>query len=114
MSDDKKLSKLFRSLPDAQRQTLLAFAEFLAARGQEGVVKEIPQVNPIPRPSEESVIRAIKRLRATYPMLESGKLLNETSSAMTQHAMHGKPAVEVIDQLEVVFKSHYERYLGEQ
>lgn len=114
MSDDKKLVKLFRSLPEEQRQTLLAFAEFLSMRGQENTVKEIPQLTPIERPAQESVIKAIKRLRATYPMIDAGKLLHEVSSAMTQHAMHGKPAAEVIDQLEVVFASHYEKQVGEQ
>lgn len=113
MSDDKKLLKLFKSLPEDQRQTLLAFAEFLTTRGQENTVKEIPQITPIERPAQESVIKAIKRLRATYSMIDAGKLLHEVSGAMTQHAMHGKPAAEVIDQLEVVFASHYEKQIGE-
>ena len=114
MSDEKKLTKLFRSLAEEQRQTLLDFAEFLSTRNQPAIPKEIPQLNPIPRPAEESVIKGIRRLRATYPMLDGGKLLHETSNAMTQHAMHGKPAAAVIDELEVIFAAHYDRYKAEQ
>ena len=114
MSEEKKLTRLFRSLPEEQRQTLLAFAEFLSTRGEASAPKELPQLNMIERPAEESVIKAIRRLRATYPMLDGGKLLHETSNAMTEHAMHGKPAKDVIDHLEIVFSAHYERYKSGQ
>ena len=63
---------------------------------------------PIARPEQESVIKAIKRLNATYPMLERNKLLHETSNQMTRHVIHGVPALQVIDELEVMFLRHYE------
>lgn len=46
-------------------------------------------------------------------MLDRSKLLNETSALMAQHVMQGRSAVEVIDELEVVFQTHYEKVLAE-
>jgi hypothetical protein len=54
----------------------------------------------------------MKRLSATYHMLDKSKLLNETSALMAQHVMQGRPAHEVIDELEVVFELHYRRLAG--
>lgn len=89
---------------------LLEFADFLA--GREGVVEpEVPrQPLPIPRPGQESVVKAIRRLMETYPMLERAKLLHVTSEQMTRHMVHGDPAVEVIDRLEAIFRETYEKH----
>jgi hypothetical protein len=109
---DKKLLNLFRALPAAEQETLLAFAEFLESRsaGEKQPVSLAPLA--IPRPAEERVVQAIKRLRETYPMLDHGKMLHEISDHMTQHVMQGKAAAEVIDALESVFRAHYERMMG--
>ena len=112
-SGEKKLLKLFKSLPDAERQTLLDFAEFLVARTEPQSV-EIPAPELIPRPDEESVVKALKRLSASYHMLDKSKMLNETSTLMAQHVMQGRPAEEVINELEAVFETHYKRLIGEQ
>ncbi|MDA8093069.1 MAG: Crp/Fnr family transcriptional regulator [Betaproteobacteria bacterium] len=109
MSDEKRLLKYFRGLPSAQRETLLAFAEFLAGRHEVAAPELVGSPVALARPVEESVVKAIKRLRATYPMVDASKLLHETSHYMSQHVMQGKPAKEVIDELEVVFARHYER-----
>lgn len=115
MSDEKRLGKLYRSLGPAQQEMLLAFAEFLAGREEAtGAAKEIPLPAAMPRPEQESVVKAIKRLMATYHMLDRRKLLPETSSFMTQHVMQGRPAREVIDELEIVFARHYEQFKAEQ
>ncbi len=110
-TQDKRLLNLLRELPEADQATLLAFAEFLAARaaGSRPPVASEPQA--IPRPAEEKVVQAIRRLRETYPMLDHGKMLHEVSHHMTQHVMQGKPAREVIDELELVFRAHYEKML---
>lgn len=115
MSEEKKFLKLYRSLGDEQRRTLYAFAEFLAARGQETptVQGAMPEPNLSPRPEKESVVKAIKRLMSAYHMLDRNKLLHETSGFMTQHLIHGKPAPEVIDELEIMFARHYERFKEE-
>lgn len=110
-ASEKKLIRLFRQLPESERATLMAFAEFLASRAPRPRVEERPV--PIPRPAEEKVIHAIRRLRETYPMLDHGKMLNEVSQLMSQHLVQGRPAAEVIDELELLFRAHYERLTGQ-
>ena len=114
----KKLLDFYRLLPDDSAQQLLDFAEFLASRladhaehGKETL--EIPPPEKITRPDKESVVVAVKRLSATYPMINKDKLLDETSSLVTQNMLQGRDAVEVIDELEVIFKKHYEILLEE-
>ena len=104
---EKRLREILNELPEAQAAALLEYAEFLATRY--GGSKEITSPLDIPRPPEESVVKAIRRLGATYPMLDRSKMLNETSSLMTQHVLHGRAAAEVIDELEIMFKRHYEK-----
>jgi hypothetical protein len=59
---DKRLREIYRALPEAERETLLAFAEFLQARTEE-VPRELPPPKDIPRPAEgETVVKAVRRL----------------------------------------------------
>jgi hypothetical protein len=46
-------------------------------------------------------------------MVEKDDLLHEASSLMSAHVMQGKAAVEVIDELEIVFRRHFERVNSE-
>ena len=113
-AEQRRLLNLFDKLATSDRDTLLAFAEFLAARVADGEVQgesapERPKA--IERSGEESVVAAIRRLSQTYYMLERQDMLNDTASLMGAHVMQGRPAAEVIDELETVFKSHYDRYL---
>ena len=110
---EKKLLKYFRQLSRQDEQSLLSFAEFLAARSQQEVDPESLKVNKIERPAEESVIAAIKRLSTSYPMLDKDKMLTETSSLMTQHVVQGRQAKEVIDELEQLFDRYYDAFLKE-
>ncbi len=112
-SEEKALLAHFRTLPMAERDSLLAFAEFLTARvngGQDGKPLEIVEPVPLEAPENESVIAAIKRLSSTYPMLERAILLNETSALMTAHVMQGRGAGEVIAELEALFSAQYAIY----
>lgn len=116
---EKRLAGILRKLPAAQAGTLLEFAEFLLERhGATGDAEgtpaaiEVPAPVEIPRPAEETVVKAVKRLRATYPMLDARKLLNQTSDLMTQHIVQGREAIEVIEELEILFRSHYEKLAG--
>lgn len=108
---EKRLREILDQLPEAQQRSLLDYAEFLLSRA----APEAPIGAPldIPRPADESVVLAIKRLRATYPMLDPAKLLNETYELMTQHTVKGRDRAEVIDELELVFRRHYERLTGQ-
>lgn len=108
---EKQLLDGFRELSETQQSTVLDFVGFLAGRSTDGVVLPPPEPVDMARPEHETVVKAIKRLRATYPMLEPSKLLHDTANQMTRHMVHGTPAVEVIDELERVFRGHYETYL---
>lgn len=114
-SDSDKLASLFAQLSAPQQETLMAFAEFLASREPRHQEQPEPIAEPLfmERPSKESVIAAIKRLSASYPMLDKAILLNETSALMTQHMMQGRPAPEVIDELENLFDRTYQQLISD-
>lgn len=112
-SDRKKLLRIYRDLSAPRQTALLEYAEFLASRDAADGLNQVSQVPlEISRPEQESVIKAIQRLMATFPMLDRGKLLNDTSSQMTRHVIHGVAAVEVIDELEVIFRRHYAAHVS--
>jgi len=108
----KQLIRLFSHLPDGEKKMLLAFAEFLVRRlDGERVPEDESLLAPvlIPRPGDETVIGAIRRLSKSYPMLDKATMLNETSSLMAEHVLRGRSAPEVIDKLEAVFQRYYEK-----
>jgi hypothetical protein len=114
--DQRRLLSLFDSLDAQGREMLLAFAEFLQGRQSVGCVADdevlsVHEPKSIERPKQESVVKAIKRLSETYYMLERDQLLDQTSSLMMSHVLQGRDAVSVIDELEIVFSEHYQRYL---
>ena len=106
----KKLLAYYRDLPDEVAQQLLDYAEFLASR-YKIEDKEIPLPEEIPRPETESVVIAVKRLTATYPMINKDNLLDETASLVSQNMLQGRDAAEVIDELEAIFRKHYDMLL---
>ncbi|VAW98068.1 hypothetical protein MNBD_GAMMA20-64 [hydrothermal vent metagenome] len=113
---EKKLLAQFKCLSEIQRETLLSFAEFLTTQAPQDQAEATPLPEPryTPRPEQESVIAAIKRLNATYFMLENrAALLNETSLLMTQHVMQGRDIREVIDELETVFARFFAEWQAE-
>lgn len=125
MSDlEEHLLTLFRELPAADQSSLLAFAEFLRSRSGSVPLprpaappapqpEALPEPEPIPRPEQESVVKAVKRLAQTYPMLDKSKMLTDTSALVMQHVVQGRDAVEIIDELELVFQRHYARLKSE-
>ncbi len=110
---EKKLLAIFNDLDKNDCNSLLSYAEFLLEKAKkEGRFIEASIDEPviIPRPSEERVVAAIKRLSATFPMLKKDTMLNETASLMTQHLVQGRAAVEVIDELEILFQNRYKEF----
>ena len=103
----QRLQTLFEQLPSTQQETLLQFAEFLASQHRPTVPQ---QPVDIPRPEDESVIAAVKRLSRTYPMLDKSQLFGTTSNLMTQHVLQGRHNQQVIDELEATFQQHYQAY----
>lgn len=112
---EKKLLKFYSKLAPEQRVTLLQFAEFLAEKGSHdfSTAEEIPKPDIKKRPDEETVIAAIKRLTASYPMLDRDKLFSDTSTLMTRHVMQGEEANKIIDELELLFQKNYQQLLDE-
>ncbi len=119
MSQDaqEKILGLFEKLSAADRDAVTSFAEFLLSRSGDAlpvvipsapsVPAEIPEPEMIPRPEDERVVAAIKRLSKIYSMLDKSKMLGATSDLVTQHLMQGREAAEVIDELEDIFAEQY-------
>ncbi|TXH76021.1 MAG: hypothetical protein E6Q85_04115 [Thiothrix sp.] len=106
---EKRLRQLFRELAAHDQTTLLKFAEFLASTSVESnpIPSQCPEPDLTVRPASESVIKAIKRLKASYSMLSADALLQPTSDLVAAHMIKGRPANEVIDELEQVFAAQY-------
>lgn len=108
----KSLIEIFETL-DAERQaSLVDFAEFLQSKGSL-LVKEISEPVVIQRPEKETVVGAIKRLKQTYPMIDSMTVFASASDLMTEHMVKGRDAVEVIDEMEKIFEDFYSKMLKE-
>lgn len=107
MKPEKRLNQILARLPKAAADSLLDYAEFLDSKHGSDPVPSEPV--DIPRPQTETVVEAIKRLTDTFPMLDTAHLLHETGDLMTQHIMQARPAAEVIDELEVLFRKHFDK-----
>ncbi|GAA0410913.1 hypothetical protein GCM10009133_19250 [Cocleimonas flava] len=114
---ERKLLKLFKGLDASKQQTLVSFAEFLLTQAseeakvsleQEGKETSLTEPLDIERPENESVIKAIKRLSETYPMVNKDNILHPISDLMTAHMLQGKEAEQIIDELEAVFLKEYQ------
>ena len=110
MSDDieQVLMKAFHRMTPTARCTLLDFADYLSRRHPVVAPPVSEQPLPVPRPVEESVIAAIRRLAKTYPMLDSDNIFSAATTLMTRHVMGQQATVEVIDELEAMFKACYD------
>lgn len=110
-AEERRLTRMYRKLDEANRHALLAFAEFLAHKeGPAAAAEPPPEPIPLTRPEGETVIAAIRRLSLSYAMLERGAMLHETSALMSAHVLQGRGATEVIDALEDLFQRHYQDY----
>ncbi len=103
---------VLEQLSAADRAAVRSFAEFLLHQGRGAfpprtVPAIVPEPEPIPRPDNEKVVAAVKRLSKTYFMLDKTKMLGVTSELVIQHIVQGRDAAEVIDELERVFETHY-------
>jgi hypothetical protein len=106
-----KLLNLFADLSELDQQTILSFTEFLVDKEKkEGKVVVADKPLELPRPEQERVVAAIKRLSATYPMLKKNSMLNETAALMSEHILKGRAATDIIDELQILFKTRYEQY----
>lgn len=112
LKSGQELVDLYESMDDERKQSLSDFADFLYAQA-EPRVKEIPPPEKIERPGKETVVGAIKRLKTKYHMVESMSVFSAASSLMTEHMVKGRDPVEVIDEMEVLFESAYNKLVEE-
>ena len=108
----KLLLAAFERLPGPEQEQLIAFAEFLAQRSAPEEPASSAEPAEMPRPAEESVIAAVRRLSRTYHMLDKGVMLHETAALVSAHLTQGRPAEEVIDELEDLVGTRYRDHLG--
>ena len=106
---DNTLLEIFERLAPAQQDMLISLAEFLAARANDPAAVPFGDRAAIPRPAEESVRLAIRRLVKTFPMLDRRRLMAEAAPLMARHALEGRGEREVIDDLEALFARHYQK-----
>lgn len=110
---------LLEGLSAADQTAVINFAEFLSSRSgslplpvpsslEPVLPVEVPEPESIPRPEDEKVVAAVKRLSKTYFMLDKKAMLGETSDLVTQHIIQGRDVVEVIDELETLFIQKYQ------
>ncbi len=112
MSSDRQtaLLALFERLDEQGQCSLLDYAGFLVERhGLAEPQSGIPEPELSPRPENESVVKAMKRLSAGYFMLDRASIFHQASALMTEHIMQGRPAGEVIDDLEALFLREYQK-----
>lgn len=110
IKSSKALIDLYESLDDERKLSLCDFAEFIYAKAGP-VVKEIPAPDDAPRPEQETVVGAVKRLKTKYHMVESMTVFSAASSLMTDHMVKGRNLVEVIDEMEALFEDAYKKLL---
>ena len=111
----RELLALFRQLDDRRKDSLLDYARYLARQDEVAKTSERPAVAEpmgLPRPENETVIAAIRRLSRNYPMLDGDTLLHQASALMSAHVLQGRNAPDVIDELEQLFAGAYRVHCG--
>ncbi len=104
------LINLYEAMDDERKRSLCDFADFLYAKA-DPVSKEIPPPEHVPRPQQESVVGAVKRLKVKYYMIESMSVFSAASTLMTDHMVKGRDVIEVIDEMEMLFEEAYDKLL---
>ncbi len=104
------LIDLYESMDDERKRSLCDFADFLYAKA-DPVSKEVPAPEDVPRPQEETVVGAVKRLKIKYHMVESMTVFSAASELMTDHMVKGRDVIEVIDEMEILFEDAYSKLL---
>ncbi len=118
MDEESRLLRLFGDLSSSRRILLLEFAEFLVTRKSAPGVParsgdgQVAAPEPVARPENETIVAGLKRLSRTYPMLDKTEMLRATSDLVATHLLQGTEATLVIDQLEDIFREHYEQLLA--
>ena len=117
---EERLLEVHSALTADNRDSLLSFAEFLLSRqpaddpaGENATPPAAPTPLEapldIPRPENETVVGAIRRLRESYSMVPRQAVFHHSSTLMTRHIIEGAEAGTVITELEALFLSEYNK-----
>jgi hypothetical protein len=106
-ADEERLLEKYRGLNVDGKQALVDYLDFLLQR-YAGEVLTIANPELIPRPMDETVVGAMKRLKQTYPMLDTDDVFHRASALMAEHMLQGRDSALVIDDLEALFLKQYE------
>ena len=112
IKNSQDLIDLYEAMDDNRKRSLSDFADFLYAQA-EPISKEIQPPDDVPRPEQETVVGAIKRLKTTYHMVGSMSVFSEASALMTDHMVKGRDVIEVIDEMEILFEDAYKKLVQE-
>ena len=112
-NQQKQLLTYYSGLDEERQRALLEYAAYLYQRSEKKPTV-LGEPNIIPRPDEETVVGAIKRLSASYEMIDKQTMLHELSGLMAQHMLQGRPADEVITEIESVFTTQYQLLMDKQ
>ena len=108
--DAEALARLFDSLDRDGQQSLFDYAEHLQSKSP-AVPQPLAEPLEIPRAENETVVGAIKRMKLTYPMIDSMEVFAVASNLMTDHMVRGRDAEEVIEEIEILFEDTYRKLL---
>jgi len=107
---EKKLLHFYRDMAAVDQHALLRYAEFLFEQQKAVTVDFEIEAPKITEAAEnETVVGALKRLSASYPMLDKSKMLDETSALMSDHLLKGKSKEDVIVEFNLLFEEQYKK-----
>ncbi|MGN7613013.1 hypothetical protein ACQZV8_13115 [Magnetococcales bacterium HHB-1] len=118
---EKELIKIWQNLSKEDRHSLVMFARFLNQQKEEEdddttmtLEEEITLAGPvdIPAPDQENAVQALKRLKKTYPMVETDMSLLDEASRLVAKAVMGASHAAVILEMEKLFVDRYQNMQG--
>ncbi|MBF0383522.1 MAG: Crp/Fnr family transcriptional regulator [Magnetococcales bacterium] len=116
ITKDKERAELlaaFRELNKVNKNTLIQFANFLQSQqtDEQPISKEPLD---LPKPDDETAVKALKRLKQSYPMIDADMSLLDDASRLLMEKITGTPDQEVIEKLEALFLERFKLWQLEQ
>ncbi|MBF0359098.1 MAG: Crp/Fnr family transcriptional regulator [Magnetococcales bacterium] len=108
------LLDIWRNLDREQKLTLLKFAEFLESQKSNSEEPVSQEPLNLPKPENESAVKALKRLKKSYPMIDADMGLLDDASHLLMEKITGTPDSEVVVKLEALFLDRYKNWQQEQ
>jgi len=94
------------------QKSLLSYAESHSVKDYSSVSSpknhQIPEL--LPRPVDEGIPKAIKRLSLSNTMFQDAELLHRCSALMSRHIVKVRAVPNIIDGLELLFRNLNKNY----